>query len=352
MGISNRDYYREPTRSGEVFGVDLGSMSKRILVITVIAFILQSFITEPTPFWRLDLNRLKPAERIEELKNAKEYDRESFRRGAYINYSVLEKWGEASPRAVERGEVWRLLTYAFLHSRDMIMHIVFNMLALWSFGPLLESIWGRREFLAFYCTAAIIAGLCHVILGLSVGEYGGAIGASGAIMGLLMAFAVYYPRQTLIVYVFPIEARFLVGLYVLYDGWPIFRMLTGQGQRGDGVAHAAHLGGLAFGFLYCTMGWRLTGWLDRRKPQGSRAVFESRPAGRTGDGSSWWRRLFRPSPDLKLHTGPVEAASPQEFEDRLNRVLKRVKEVGQDNLTEEEKDLLREASRRYRERNG
>lgn len=260
--------------------------------------------------------------------------------------------GLGDPLAVQRGEIWRLLTYAFLHDTQRLMHILFNMLALWSFGPLMEARWGRREFLAFYCVAAIFAGICHVILGLTVKEYAGAVGASGAIMGLLMAFAVYYPHQNITVYFFNLEAWLVVTLYVIWDAFPVLQMLSGQGNRGTGVAHAAHLGGLAFGYLYCTLGWRLTGWLDGWHPNRARSFPQTRSASYAGEWGRWWKRLFQSGPKLKLHNPTPNAPSPRDLESRVDVVLKKIKESGEESITEEERNVLREAARQYRDRNG
>jgi membrane associated rhomboid family serine protease len=354
MGISNRDYYREPAGRSTMFGFDMGSMTKRLVIVTVVVFVLQLMVQLPTPVWRLNLDYVPKAKQAELLQQAQELDRQSWEigiDGGAIRYvSVLEKWGAAIPLAVQRGEIWRLLTYAFLHDQHMLLHIIFNMLALWSFGPLMEARWGRREFLAFYCTAAIFAGLCHVILGLSVKEYGGAVGASGAVMGLLMAFAVYYPHQLITVYFFTLEARVLVLLYALWDGYPTLKMLMGQGSRSDGVAHAAHLGGLAFGFLYCTQGWRLTGWLDGWHPNRPRPGIQSNSNGRSGGFGRWFKRLFQSGPNLKIHTDPPEPQRPRDLESQVDRVLKKIKDVGEENITEEERNVLREAAREYRKR--
>ncbi|MDB5391379.1 MAG: hypothetical protein JWM11_7025, partial [Planctomycetaceae bacterium] len=96
MGISNRDYYREPTGGGSrMFSADPGSMTKRILIVTIIAFVLQLMVAIPTPIWRGNLNYVSPAERLEMLQEAEELDRESQRLGAMQYSSLLETWGSA-----------------------------------------------------------------------------------------------------------------------------------------------------------------------------------------------------------------------------------------------------------------
>ena len=144
--------------------------------------------------------------------------------------------------------LWQPLTYMFLHGG--IFHILFNMLVLWMFGTDLERIWGTRAFLRYYFVTGIGAGLLTVafsMLPLGVAEdirQSLVIGASGAIYGLLLAYALYFPdRPILMALLFPIPAKYfvmIIGAIALYSS---------LGASG-GVAHATHLGGLIVGYLY------------------------------------------------------------------------------------------------------
>lgn len=360
MGIYNRDYYRQSSGFSQRFGGSTMTMTQKILIATVIVFILQNFLTIAMPTWRIEMNYASRHQRAQAFAQAEELDRDARLTGDIRYVPVLEHWGSVIPRAVERGEVWRLVSYAFLHSRQLPIHIIFNMMALWSFGPLMESMWGRREFLGFYLGAAIVAGIAHVVLGLIVGAPAGAVGASGSIMGLLMAFAFYYPYQPVTLFIFTMEARFLILLYVVWDSFPVLQMLMGRAGVGMGVAHAAHLGGLAFGYLYCASGWKLTGWLDQWLPtRGRRSPFQPimpRSSQSSSQIGKWWSRLFKSRPNLKVHTEPsetepekrTERAIPQNLDRRVDEVLKKIKDVGEANITEEERDVLREAAKRYR----
>ncbi len=131
------------------------------------------------------------------------------------------------------------------------------MLFFYWFGSTLEVMYGSREFLLFYLSAALTASLAFVGLDLITGGAAPMIGASGAVMGVTMLFAIHYPRHVIyVMLIIPIEVRWLVCLYVIFDLHPVLLALAGDRQF-TGVAHAAHLGGLAFGFLYWKRGWRL-----------------------------------------------------------------------------------------------
>ena len=148
--------------------------------------------------------------------------------------------------------IWQPVTYMFLHGG--LSHILFNMLALWMFGAELERIWGTRYFLKFYFVTGAGAGVLTVLFSLlpfafSQQLFGAAIiGASGAIYGLLLAYAIYFPDRPIYMYfVFPIPAR----IFVTIMGAIAFYLSLSQV---GGVANATHLGGLLVGYLYLKSG--------------------------------------------------------------------------------------------------
>ncbi|MGE5200137.1 MAG: rhomboid family intramembrane serine protease [Rhodospirillaceae bacterium] len=150
---------------------------------------------------------------------------------------------------VERWWIWQPVSYMFLHGG--LFHLLFNMLVLWMFGVDLERLWGTRFFARFYFVAGI--GAAFTTLLASLLPFGFAdtlyasvtVGASGAIYGLLVAFAMMYPHRPIYMYfLFPIPAR----VFVLIVGAISF--LSSISDAGDGVAHATHLGGLVVGYLY------------------------------------------------------------------------------------------------------
>ena len=151
------------------------------------------------------------------------------------------------PVAVVEGfQLWQPVTYLFLHGG--FLHIVFNMLALWMFGVELERTWGTRFFLKYYMVTGVAAGFT-VIAGSLI--FGGnsyvipTIGASGAVYGILLAYALYFPNRPIYLYfVFPVPAKYFV---MIVGAMAFFAAADGAGS---GVSHAAHLGGLVAGFVY------------------------------------------------------------------------------------------------------
>lgn len=153
-----------------------------------------------------------------------------------------------SPRDVFTGfALWQPFTYMFLHDTGGFGHLLFNMLALWMFGTDLEHRWGTRFFTKYYVITGLGAAATTLLLALvSDGVYYSlTVGASGAIFGLLVAWAMYFPHRTILFYfLFPIPAR----IFVLIVGAIAF--LSSLGGPGSGIAHVAHLGGLVVGYLY------------------------------------------------------------------------------------------------------
>ena len=154
--------------------------------------------------------------------------------------------GLAPKDVLEKGWIWQPATYMFLHAGAM--HILFNMLGVWMFGVELERLWGTKYFTKFYAVtglgagATVIAASLLPIEGLRVTYEAITIGASGALYGLLMAFAIYYPDRPILMFLlFPIPAKYFVM---------ILGALAFMISPGGGVSNSAHLGGLLFGYLY------------------------------------------------------------------------------------------------------
>lgn len=149
---------------------------------------------------------------------------------------------------VHRLELWQPITYMFLHSG--IGHILWNMLALWMFGLQMERVWGTARFLRFYFACGIFAALtviaCAYIFG---GANIATVGSSGAIYGILVAYGLMFPDQTILFsFLIPMKSKY----FVMIIGGIIFLqsyMATIGGQAGSGIAVVAHLGGMVAGFL-------------------------------------------------------------------------------------------------------
>lgn len=152
---------------------------------------------------------------------------------------------ELMPYAVLHGAVWQVVTYLFLHSLTSFWHILFNMLTLWMFGTPVEQTWGTKRFLQYYFVCGIGAGICVVVANLAFGDpYQRVIGASGAIYGLLLAYGMLFPNQTVLMsFLFPIKAKYMVMIFGVIAFLSSF-------QTGSTVSNLAHLGGMLFGFIY------------------------------------------------------------------------------------------------------
>ena len=158
-------------------------------------------------------------------------------------------WPIATPEGLFRP--WQLVTYAFLHDPTNIWHIAFNMFALYMFGPLLEQFWGARRFIGYYFVCLIAAGATQVAVDYATGTGEPTIGASGAIFGILFAFAMLFPRAKLLLYfVSPMPA------WLFVSGYAVLELFFGVTGRQAGIGHFAHLGGMLGGALMMLY-WRL-----------------------------------------------------------------------------------------------
>ncbi len=167
--------------------------------------------------------------------------------------------GALIPYAVVHGWIWQLVTYTFIHAG--LFHILFNMLTLWMFGAQLEQDWGYRHFLEFYFFCGIAAALVTVAISylgtissfafLGIRPTTITVGASGAIFGVMIAFAILHGDQEFMMFPLPfmIKAKYLVGALVFIALAGAFRGM-GPGHRGESVAYFAHLGGALFGWIY------------------------------------------------------------------------------------------------------
>lgn len=205
--------------------------------------------------------------------------------------------------------LWQFSTYIFLHAN--LIHLLFNMFVLWMFGPDVETAFGTRRFTYFYFFCGIGAGLCSVVF---YPPYTLIMGASGAVFGLMVAFAMLFPERVvtlLLFFVLPVNMK-AKHLVLIFAGLELLLVISNV--RGDFVAHFAHLGGALFGYLY--MGW----W-----------------------GRGWGRFGVRGSRRWKLRNAAEDDDSVDRSE-RVDRILDKVSAHGMASLSEEEKEILRRAS--------
>jgi membrane associated rhomboid family serine protease len=354
MGIYSRDYYRDSntSRSWQGWGMDgMTPAVKLLIIVNVAVFLLQIFVVREVQLSPLEMMR-KYDPHLDKLLTAKDegdpeaeealkkdypdLDKQTsdkkFNRWHFPAHrvSVLQEWFELdTKKVVWSGQMWRLLTHAFCHDRYGVWHILINMLLLYWFGGTLESMYGSREFILFYLTAAIVAGLAFVGLDLYTGSSVPGIGASGAVMGVMMLYTMHFPYETIrIFWIFPVEMRWVMLLYAIWDLHPVLLTLSGD-HFFTGIAHAAHLGGLAFGFLYARYQWRLEPLLDRVP-------------------SLRWKPKKRPR--LRLAPETVPESEPQADAERVDQLLAKIFQSGQASLTDEERTILQKASERIKKR--
>jgi membrane associated rhomboid family serine protease len=166
-----------------------------------------------------------------------------------LNYFVpIGQWLALWPLGSGRFGPWQLLSYAFLHGD--LLHLFFNMLALWMFGSELERLWGQRRFIHMLLASALAAGLVQLLFNLVVVSRAPMVGASGAVFGLLLCYGVLFPNRTIMPLFppIPMKARTFV---MVFGALELF-----LGVYGDtGVAHFAHLGGMLGAWLLL-LHWR------------------------------------------------------------------------------------------------
>jgi len=224
---------------------------------------------------------------------------------------------------------WTLVTYMFAHGG--FMHIFFNMLALFFFGPPVEARWGSNEFIKYY----FICGMGGAALSYLLAFNSPIIGASAAVFGVMLAFAMNWPDAPIYIWaIFPVPAKYLVGIFVVIS---FLSMINGSGGN---IAHAAHLGGFAAGYLYLKLnrpGGVFAGMRRHVKRRGLRVVRGNAEGG----------RVAAPPPTAAQRRST--ALREEGLLDELDRVLDKISNQGIASLSPEERRLLDEVSRRYRQ---
>lgn len=248
--------------------------------------------------------------------------------------------------------VWQLITYQFIHGG--IWHLFFNLFALWMFGVELESIWGSRKFLTFYLMSGIGAGLFQLFIAPLFAEPLPTIGASGAVFGVLTAFGFTFPNRPVFMFpiFIPIPAKFFV---ILYAGLAFLLGITGSAGN---VAHIAHLGGAVTGFLLLRFGdqiglYRLVNKMTRGARYNPYETFEPSPLFKRKQKA---RTIFEDDePEYyEIFDGPKKETRRSYFsyegeeitQEIVDRILDKIAERGYQSLTEKEKRILLELSKR------
>lgn len=221
---------------------------------------------------------------------------------------------------------WTFFTYMFVHAG--LLHLLGNMFMLFVFGTPVESRMGSRSFILYYLLCGVGGAVFSLALS-NLMNVGPMVGASAAVLGVALAFAMYWPDAELIVFPFPvpIRARTLVALLIGVD--VLFAFLT----PGDGIAHVAHVGGVLSGYLY----FRMQG-LSRRAPQPPPRAVERVVMVQSGSAEPERRTPVTPArPRRRVDADPVAA--------EVDRVLDKISEKGIASLTPAERRFLDEVSK-------
>jgi membrane associated rhomboid family serine protease len=231
---------------------------------------------------------------------------------------------------------WQLITYQFVHAD--FWHLLFNMVfGLWMFGMEVEQVWGGKKFLIYYLFCGVAAGLAQLVLSpIFEPALGPTVGASGAIYGVLIAFAAMFPDRYIYLYfLIPVKVKYFVMILIVFGVMSV----GGQGN----VANLAHLGGAVAGYLYL--------FYDRRRLQSGRknaGTFQStmasapwsRPTSSAGNVVDAKVYDISESKSFETKEKPIDAQK------RIDEILDKISHSGYQSLTEEEKKILFEASKR------
>jgi membrane associated rhomboid family serine protease len=305
MGIYDREYYRREGPGFLASFTERGQACTALIVVNIVAFVVQLLTRD----WA--------------------FDADGFAYSPFTHALWLD------PERVVHGEVWRLLTYSFLHDTGTPWHILFNMLFLWWFGTDVEDLYGPREFLAVYLLSAVLGGVAFTLAWLADPTNGQVcLGASGAVTAVMVLCALHYPSRIILLFFFlPVPIWAFVIFQVAQDLFGFVSRTAGH------TAVTVHLGGAAFGFLYYKFQWRLLSFWP---------------------GLRWWARQ-RSRPRLRVYHEdastppmpvpvPPEADVDEQLEAKLDAVLEKVARSGQGSLTEGERQVLLRASEAYKKR--
>jgi membrane associated rhomboid family serine protease len=226
--------------------------------------------------------------------------------------SPVYQWLAMQTELVWHGQVWRLFTFTYLHDQGSLWHVLMNMIGLYFLGTPLERRWGSKPFFLFYTLGGFVAVALYTLLS-SVGwlsPLGILVGASGGVLAVMGACAVLFPQFRVIVILFPVPIRALTVVLVALYTFNLFN--SGANAGGD----ACHLAGLAFGVYFGYRGHRFFGKLDQMRAKAQEGAWQAKR----------------------------EAMLQQD--ERVDELLRKVKEQGIQSLSGREKKDLAEATKR------
>lgn len=246
---------------------------------------------------------------------------------------------------------WQLITYMFLHGG--FFHLLLNMLALWMFGAELENTWGQKRFLTYYMLCGVGAGVCNLLIAPLFTSVGPTVGASGAIYGILVAFGYLFPERKIYIYgLIPVKAKFLVILYMLIE------LFSVAGGSNSGIAHMAHLGGGVIGLIYLLIYYKgspmkffdNSGFKDKFTSYTSsdKRTYSS-PVYSNGANAKKEEVADAKYQDIQITDYKKEMESQEKLaQDKIDAILDKLSEGGYQSLTEDEKKVLFQESKKLR----
>ncbi|MEW6652099.1 MAG: rhomboid family intramembrane serine protease [Bacteroidota bacterium] len=302
MGIDSRDYYR-PSGGFSFFP----PMIKNLLIINIVVFFIQK-IMESISF-------------------------DGIRGDLLLNhyFALNPLLGIDS-----NFQIWQLFTYQFMHGD--FMHIFFNMLMLWMFGMEIENLIGSKKFLVFYLVAGLGGGILQ-LLGSPIlsDSFGFTIGASGAVYGVMIAFAMFFPdRYIMFYFLIPVKAKYLIAFFIILEFISV--------REASFVAHLAHIGGALTGFIFLL--------IDRKNQFNFNRMFSNFKR-RSKSVNNSFRAKFE---KRQANNFDVEEAQyydinekPREEEvtqEEIDKILDKISKSGYQGLSDHEKRILFEASKK------
>ena len=232
-------------------------------------------------------------------------------------------------------QVWQLITYQFLHGG--FSHILFNMIGLWMFGIEIENIWGSRKFLYFYLLCGVVAGLFNLFLSPLLGGVPlPTVGASGAIYGVLIAFGLFFPNRYIFLYFFiPVKAKYLIGFFVIFE----FLMVN----SGDNIARLAHLGGALAGFIFILLDSSSN--IELKNMFRKNSIQQKTPLNPFGRMTNPFKKKsdVQEADYYDLGNGQRDITQAE-----IDEILDKISKSGYQNLTDQEKKILFEASKKMK----
>lgn len=229
--------------------------------------------------------------------------------GPRFEFTIFKTFGLVPQRVWHEGMVWQPITYMFLHGG--FWHVAINMFVLWMFGTEIEYRWGRSEFLKYYFVTGVGSGIVTLLF--SLNSTVPVVGASGAIYGILLAYGLMFPNRYVYIYfLFPLKVKYFVAII---GGIAFFSSL---GTSGSNISHMTHLSGMIIGFFYIKQDWRLDFLKNHLKKNKRKSTLNN----------------------IKKAEREIN-----DFRTEIDRILDKINKVGYDNLTEDEKELLYQASK-------